>query len=312
MGLLEVKNLVKTFDGVTAVDDVSFDVPEGAIFGLIGRNGAGKTTTLRMIMNVFMPDKGEVLFNGQPAGDEFRERTGYLPEERGMYKKLKVLETILFFAELKGKTGSKVHEEAIRYLKEFGLYERRNSKIQELSKGNQQKVQFISTIIHDPDFIILDEPFSGLDPINTNILKNIILEMKRKGKVIIFSTHLMDFAEKMCDHITLIEKGKVILTGKLSDIKSQFAQRNLTITYDGDISFLKSLSIVEHVEDFGKTLSVKVTEDKYMQEVLRSLIEHGVTVRSFLSNEISLHEIFVTLCGNDDADMEIGGLTNDK
>jgi ABC-2 type transport system ATP-binding protein len=307
MGLLEVKNLSKHFDGVTAVDDVSFNVPEGSIFGLIGRNGAGKTTILRMIMNVFMPDGGEVLFNGSPAGDEFRERTGYLPEERGMYKKLKVLETILFFAELKGKSGPKIQEQAIQYLKEFGLYERRNSKVGELSKGNQQKVQFISTIIHDPDFIILDEPFSGLDPINTNILKNIILEMKKKGKVIIFSTHLMEFAEKMCDHITLIEKGKVILLGKLSDIKLQFGQRNITVTYEGDVSFLKDEPYVEHVEDFGKTIGIKVTDNKHVQDILKSLIGHGVAIQSFLSNEISLHEIFVSLCGNDDSGVEIGG-----
>jgi ABC-2 type transport system ATP-binding protein len=312
MGLLEVKNLYKHFDGVTAVDDVSFVVPEGSIFGLIGRNGAGKTTTLRMIMNVFMPDRGEVLFNGSPAGSEFRERTGYLPEERGMYKKLKVLETILFFAELKGKKNAEVQEEAIRYLKEFGLYDRRNSKIQELSKGNQQKVQFISTIIHDPDFIILDEPFSGMDPINTNILRNIILEMKRKGKVIIFSTHLMDFAEKMCDNITLIDKGKVILSGKLHEIKSKFAHRNITVSFEGDISFLKNEPFVEHVEDFGKSISIKVTDNKYVQDVLKSLIEHGVSVQSFLSNEISLHEIFVSLCGNEDAEVENKGVGHEN
>jgi len=310
MGVLEVKNLRKNFDGVKAVDDVSFIVPEGAIYGLIGRNGAGKTTILRMIMNVFMPDSGEVLFNGDPAGEQFRERTGYLPEERGMYKKLKVLETILFFAELKGKTGKAVENEAIRFLKEFDLYDRRNSKIQELSKGNQQKIQFISTIIHDPDFIILDEPFSGLDPINTNLLKNIILEMKRRGKVIIFSTHLMEFAEKMCDHITLIEKGKVILSGNLSEIKTRFALRNITVAYDGDVSFLKNEPYVEHVEDFGKSIGIKVTDNKYVQDVLKSLLAHDVTIHSFMSNEITLHEIFVSLCGKDDVEVEIGGKSN--
>ena len=310
MSLLEVKNLSKSFDSVKAVTDVSFTIPEGAIFGLIGRNGAGKTTILRMIMNVFLPDSGEVIFRGVTAGDEFRERTGYLPEERGLYKKLKVLETILFFAELKGKTGKEVEKNAIAYLKRFELYDRRNSKIEDLSKGNQQKVQFISTIIHDPEFIILDEPFSGLDPINTNILKEIILEMKQKGKVIIFSTHLMEFAEKMCDFITMIDKGRVILTGSLNDIKAKYAQKNITVRYDGDISFLKALPMVESVEDFGKTIGIKVSDNLYVQDVLKALIEHNVKVHAFLSNEITLHEIFVSLCGKEDAQIVTGEVSH--
>jgi len=191
MFALEVKDLTKSFDGIKAVDSVSFVIPEGCVFGLIGRNGAGKTTTIRMMMNIYLPDSGEVLLRGVKVGQEFRDKVGYLPEERGLYKKMKVLETLLFFAELKGKKGKTIEKSAMEYLERFELTDRKNSKIEDLSKGNQQKVQFIATILHDPEFIILDEPFSGLDPINTNMLKEIILELKRRNKVIIFSTHLM-------------------------------------------------------------------------------------------------------------------------
>ncbi len=299
MSLLEVRNLSKTFDKIKAVDDVSFAVPQGAIYGLIGRNGAGKSTTIRMIMNIFLPDSGEVLFKGKKAGFEFQECTGYLPEERGLYKKLKVLETILFFAELKNKSGKEVERKAIAYLKKFDLIDRRNAKIQDLSKGNQQKVQFISTIIHDPEFIILDEPFSGLDPLNTNLLKEIILDMKREGKVIIFSTHLMEFAEKLCDHVILIDKGKLVLSGSLAEIKKQYAQRNVSLVSEGDLSFLKESHIVEKIEDFGNVTGIRLKDEKDTGELLRLLVSHNIDVRSFIANDISLHDIFITLVGNE-------------
>jgi ABC-2 type transport system ATP-binding protein len=297
MSLLEVKNLTKTFDGITAVDDVSFTVPQGAIYGLIGRNGAGKTTTIRMIMNIFLPDSGEIIFQGAKAGREFQERTGYLPEDRGLYKKLKVLETILFFAELKNKRGRDVELRAIDYLKRFELFDRRNSKIQDLSKGNQQKVQFISTIIHDPDFIILDEPFSGLDPVNTNLLKEIILDFKRKGKVIIFSTHLMEFAEKICDEVIMIDKGKLVLSGSLRDIKKSYSQRNITLIHDGDIAFLKDSPLVESLVDLGNSTGIRVKHENDIQEVLKLLVERGIGIQSFIANDISLQEIFISLVG---------------
>ena len=180
MYALEVKNLTKTFDKLIAVDNASFEVPEGSIFGLIGRNGAGKTTTIRMMMGIYLPDNGEVVLRGVKVGQEFKNQVGYLPEERGLYKKMKVLETLLYFAEIKGKSGREVHKKAEEYLKRFELYDRRLSKVEDLSKGNQQKLQFISTVLHEPEFIILDEPYSGLDPINTNLLREIILEMKQK------------------------------------------------------------------------------------------------------------------------------------
>jgi len=297
MYALEVRNLTKTFGSIKAVDDVSFSIPEGAVYGLIGRNGAGKTTTIRMIMNIYLPDSGEVILQGSKIGQEFKDRVGYLPEERGLYKKMKVLETLLFFAELKGKKGKSIEKKANEYLERFQLADRKNAKVEDLSKGNQQKIQFITTILHEPEFIILDEPFSGLDPINTNILKEIILDLKKQGKVIIFSTHLMDFAEKMCDHITMINKGKLILNGSLEDIKSKYSQRNISVNYKGDISFLNSNPIIEKVEDYGNSTGIKVKEPQHVQQLLKLLIDNNITVTKFNANEISLQEIFIELAG---------------
>ncbi len=305
MHALEVKNLTKTFDKLVAVNRASFEVPEGSIFGLIGRNGAGKTTTIRMMMNIYLPDEGEVILKGAKVGQEFKNKVGYLPEERGLYKKMKVLETLLYFAEVKGKSGREVHKKAEEYLKRFELYDRRLSKVEDLSKGNQQKIQFISTILHDPDFIILDEPFSGLDPVNTNLLKDIILEMKQKGKVIIFSTHLMDFAEKMCDHIAMIDHGKIILKGSLKEIKSKFAQRNVSLNYEGDISFLNGSGIIEKIENFGNTTGIRLKDSKHTQELLRMLVDKNIVVKKFDANEISLHEIFLELAGSEELNTEV-------
>ena len=204
MNILEVKNLYKSFDTIKAVDDVSFNIKQGSVFGLIGRNGAGKTTTLRMMMNIYTPDSWEILLNGKHIDNEFKKKVGYLPEERGLYKKMTVMDTLLFFAEVKGKKGTNIKTRANEFLEKFDLADRKTTKIQDLSKGNQQKIQFIITILHDPEFLVLDEPFTGLDPINTDLLRQIIIDLRDKGKVIIFSTHLMDFAEKMCDYITMI------------------------------------------------------------------------------------------------------------
>jgi ABC-2 type transport system ATP-binding protein len=300
MYALEVSNLTKDFENVRAVDNASFVVPEGSIFGLIGRNGAGKTTTIRTMMNIYMPDNGEVTLRGTKIGREFRDKVGYLPEERGLYKKMKILDTLMYFAELKGKTGREVHKQAVKYLEKFDLDDRKNSKVEELSKGNQQKLQFIMTVLHDPEFLILDEPFAGLDPINTNLLKEIILEKKHEGKVIIISTHLMDYAEKMCDHIAMIDHGRIILNGSMSEIKSKYANRNISLNYDGDISFLRNHSMVEKISDFGNSTGIRIKDTGNSQELLRLLLDNNVTIKRFDANDISLHEIFVELAGSEE------------
>jgi len=303
MHALEANNLIKTFNGITAVDNASFAVPENTIFGLIGRNGAGKTTTLRMMMHIYLPDSGEVIFRGKKIGQEFKDNVGYLPEERGLYKKMKVIDTLLFLSELKGKKRKEIEKKALEYLERFELADRKNSKVEDLSKGNQQKLQFISTILHDPEFLIFDEPFAGLDPINTNLLRQIILEKKKEGRVIIFSTHLMEFAERMCDRIAMIDHGKIILSGELSEIKSKYAKRNVSIDFEGDISFLKGNSMIENMEDFGNSASIKVKETHHIQELLKLLVHNNVVIKKFNADEISLHEIFVTLAGKESANV---------
>lgn len=299
MNVLEVKNLTKRFNGLTAVDNASFTVNKGEVFGLIGRNGAGKTTTIRMMLNIYFPDAGEVLFKGKKTEQNFKDLVGYLPEERGLYKKMKVIDMLLFLSELKGKKGNEVLKSAQHYLERFDLADRKNSKVEDLSKGNQQKVQFIGTILHDPEFLIFDEPFSGLDPINTNLLKEIILEMKQKGKVVIFSTHLMEFAEKMCDSIAMIDKGKIILNGKLTQIKSQYASRNVSLNYSGNISFLNKNSLIERIENFGNATGIRLRDENTDQQLLKLLIDNNIIVKKFNVDEISLHEIFVSLAGKE-------------
>lgn len=308
MYALEVKNLTKTFNGLTAVDNASFNVPEGSIFGLIGRNGAGKTTTIRMMMGIYVPDNGEVVLRGTKVGQDFKNKVGYLPEERGLYKKMKVMETLLYFAELKGKKGKEIEKKAEEYLEKFELSDRKQSKIEDLSKGNQQKVQFITTILHDPEFIILDEPFSGLDPINTNLLVEIISEKKKEGKVIILSTHLMDFAERLCDHIAMIDRGKIILNGQLGEIKQRSGKRNINLIYEGDISFLQNNPFVEKITDFGNSTGIKVSDESKIQEILKLLIENNVKIKKFDANDIALHEIFVELAGQDENNKEVNNV----
>jgi ABC-2 type transport system ATP-binding protein len=216
---------------------------------------------------------------------------------------MKVLDLLMFFAEIKGKTGDTVKEKAFEYLEKFSLLDRKNSKIEDLSKGNQQKIQFIATVLHDPEFIILDEPFAGLDPINTEILKDIILQLKKAGKVIIFSTHLMDFAERMCDHIAMIDNGKIILSGSLKEIKERHGQRNISLKYDGDISFLDGQPIIEKVTDFGHATGIRVKEPGHSQELLKLLIKNNVIVKSFNADEISLQEIFIEHAGTEEKEV---------
>ena len=276
------------------VQGVSFNVHEGEILALLGRNGAGKTTIIRMLMNIYEPDGGEIVFRGSHVGQAFRDNVGYLPEERGLNTKMRVLDALLFLAELKGVKGPEVEAKAMHYLEKFELADRHKDKIEKLSKGNQQKIQFISTFLHDPDFIILDEPYSGLDPVNTNLFKDIILDLKKQGKAIIFSTHLMDFAEKMCDHIALIEKGRLLLSGPLSDIKNRFSERNVMLHYEGDISFLQELPYVKGVQDYGNHSGIEVAGREDTGRLLKALVDRGVVVKKFDANDISLQEIFLS------------------
>ncbi|MEN3038352.1 MAG: ATP-binding cassette domain-containing protein [Candidatus Kryptonium sp.] len=290
--MLKVENLKKAFSNVVAVDGVSFEVKRGEIFGLLGPNGAGKTTTIRMILDIIKPDYGKIMFDGAEINDKIKSKIGYLPEERGLYRKTKVLETILYFAELKGVEKRVAFEKAKYWLKRFDLIDRANSKIEELSKGNQQKVQIIISILHDPEIVILDEPFAGLDPVNQELLKQVLLELKDKNKVIIFSTHQMDQVEKLCDSICLINKGKLLLFGPLAEVKSKFGRNTIHIEFEGNGEVLKNINGIKKVNLYSNYAEITLRENVEPIDILRELIG-VVNLKKFEIKEPSLYSIFI-------------------
>jgi ABC-2 type transport system ATP-binding protein len=245
-----------------------------------------------MIMGIINPDEGRIEVFGKPFSERSKERIGYLPEERGLYRKMKVLDHIVFLGEIKGVPAKTASERATAWMKRLELSGWEDKTVETLSKGMQQKIQFISTIIHDPELIILDEPFSGLDPINTQLLKDIVMEMKQEGRTIVLSTHLMDQVEKLCEHICLINKGRAVLEGDLSGIKMRFSRNTLTIRYQGDKAELEKHPGIESVNDFGQELSVTLKEGVDTNDVLRHAVERG-RVDRFEIGEMSLHDIFI-------------------
>ncbi len=292
MSVLDVQHVEKSFENVRAVQDLSFSVQDGQVFGLLGPNGAGKTTTIRMIMDIIRPDKGEITVFGKSNNIQVRDSIGYLPEERGLYKKMKVFDTILFFAEIKGVPRSKSTPLARTWLEKLELEEWQDKKVVDLSRGMQQKLQFICTIIHQPKLIILDEPFTGLDPVNTGLLKDVMLELKQQGTTIIFSTHLMEQVEKLCESICMINKGQNVLYGNLLQVKQKFGQNRIRLSFDGEAAFLKDTSIVEKYDNYGQYVELTPANGKNSQEILKIAAEQ-VTVSEFKIAEPSLNEIFI-------------------
>lgn len=291
---LELENIRKAYDQKVAVDRLSLSVPRGVIYGIIGPNGAGKTTTIRMIMNIIVPDSGNIMFDGKKADISFLERVGYLPEERGLYKKMTLRQVITYMAELKGCPRKTTAGRISPWLEKMGLIEYIDQKVEELSKGMQQKLQFITTLIHEPDIIILDELFSGLDPINVELIKGILMDLKREGKTILFSTHVMEQAEKLCDNICMIANGTKVLDGKIGDIKSQFGKNTVQIEIEGDGSFIKQLPGVSNVTEYNNYLEIALTENTDPHSILRQMIDK-VKVRKFELAEPSLYEIFIRM-----------------
>jgi len=296
MSFLVVDSISKTFGDYTAVNDISFSVPKGIIFGLLGPNGAGKTTTIRMINNIIIPDKGNITLNGKRIDSETQNNMGYLPEERGLYKKLKVIDQMKYFGRLKGLDSKTAEKNAIQWLEKLGAKGWETKKIQELSKGMQQKVQFISTILHEPEFLILDEPFSGFDPINTELLKSIISDMKKLGKTIILSTHVMSQVEEMCDEILLINKGNIILSGKVSDTKKRYGNDSYQIIFEGEKSCFENIQNIEIISLKENEIEFKITNNKQINEILKSVVDK-VEIHKFIKVEPSLHEIFINEVG---------------
>lgn len=293
--VLAVRDVVKVFGPVRAVDGVSFTVRRGTITGLLGRNGAGKTTTIRMITGIFLPDSGSIEWGGV-GGGEAQDRIGYLPEERGLYRQMKVVELLAFLAEIKGRRN--VLKQIFAWLKRFELWDKREAKVEELSKGNQQKVQLIGTLLHDPDLIILDEPQSGLDPVNMVIVRNLLQELKEEGRTILLSTHMMGEAERMADDIVLVHQGKVVLSGSLDDVRNSFGKNTLHIDYEGDGDFLGALPDVKASSIGNNSAELSLVDGADPQKILQATIGR-LRIRKFEVASPSLEQIFIEKVGHE-------------
>ena len=304
---LEIRDITKRYANHTAVRTLSLAVPRGTVYGLLGPNGAGKTTTIRMILNIIVPDEGVINLFGQPnTSTAMMDRVGYLPEERGLYKKMQVRRVLRFLAQLKGVGAREADRRIAEWMerlslttpeKDWGL-----SKIDELSRGMQQKVQFIGTLLHDPDLVILDEPFSGLDPINAQALKDTVVDLKKRGKTVIFSTHLMDNAERLCDSVCIIAHGDKVLDGTVSGVKREHGGNNVALSLaDGEAELvarvLSDHRMVERVDDSNRFFEVALQKDADPQALLRRLVEAGARVQRFELVQPSLHQIFLEKVG---------------
>ncbi len=294
-------HVTKTFAQHVAVDDLSLEIPQGSVYGFIGPNGAGKTTSIRMIMNILLPDEGRVEVLGKPAGGGVMDRIGYLPEERGMYRKMKVQDLISFYGQLKGMRSSEIRPRITNWLDRMGLTEWRTKKVEELSKGMQQKIQFIATVIHDPELVILDEPFSGLDPVNTETLTEIVLSLREEKKTVIFSTHVMEQAEKLCDNVFMICKGKKMLDGSIEEIRQQFSEDTFDLYGEGNVQALESLAGVRGIRDLGGRVEVFLERGADSQAVLQSILPH-YRIRRCELRAPDLHDIFIRVAGEEGAE----------
>ena len=294
MDAVQISNVTRTFGNVTAVDDVSLAVPEGSIYGFIGPNGSGKTTTMRMIVNIFYPDRGEIRLFGDGRPDNSSDLIGYLPEERGLYQKMTVQALLEFYGEL--RSGRGVKSEVKSWLERLDLGRRAGDKVETLSKGMSQKVQFIATVIPEPRLLVLDEPFSGLDPVSAEAIRSAILDLRRRGVTIILSTHDMHLAETMCDYIFMIFRGRKVLDGTLASIQDQYGDDTIRVTTSDGVDGLPQLAGVEQVRDLGQVQELRLTRGRDPQEVLRALVSQ-TRITSFSLTKPSLHDIFMRIAG---------------
>jgi ABC-2 type transport system ATP-binding protein len=294
MPAVEITNVTKTFGEVKAVDDLSLAVPEGSVFGFIGPNGSGKTTTIRMIVNIFYPDRGQIRVLGQEMSGARNHLIGYLPEERGLYRKMRVRPLLEHFGELRG--GRKVGKQVAAWLTRLELAHCAERPVETLSKGMSQRVQFIAAVVAEPKLLILDEPFTGLDPLSADVLRGAILDLRRSGTTVILSTHDMTVAETLCDHICMIFRGKKVLDGTLPSIQDQYGNDTLRVAVDGGMAMLGNLPGVERVRDLGQVQELRMALESDPQHVLRILMER-TRVTSFAVAKPSLHDIFVRIAG---------------
>jgi ABC-2 type transport system ATP-binding protein len=303
--VIDVQGITKRFSGHTAVRQLSLAVPHGAVYGLLGPNGAGKTTTIRMIMNILMPDEGTISLFGTRATRDLSHRIGYLPEERGLYRKMKVLDLVVFLAETKGVARREAKRLSQEWLDRLGLGDWTQKRVNDLSKGMQQKVQFISTILHEPELLILDEPFSGFDPVNTQIMKDLVVELARRGTTVLFSTHIMEQAEKLCDSVCIIAQGRKVLDGRLAEVKRQHGGRHVVLAVDdggGSVPrILSDRSLVAKADDYGQYAEVELAPNADPQRLLEELVRGGARVSRFEIAEPTLNKIFIDLVGREAA-----------
>lgn len=313
---VELRAVRKRFASVTAVDDVSLKVGRGTVYGLLGPNGAGKTTTIRMILDIIRPDSGSVALFGLPNTQRgILDRVGYLPEERGLYRKMQVRRVLRFFAQLKGVPQKEADRRAEAWLERLGLREAGrdwgNAKVDDLSRGMQQKVQFIATMLHDPELVVLDEPFSGLDPVNAQALKDAVVELKRAGKTVIFSTHIMDHAERLCDAICIIARGRKVLDGSLAEVKALYGSRHVAVAVeDGGAAapVFRDRSLVKRVDDNNRFFELELADGADPQELLRRLVEVGARLQRFELVQPSLHRIFLEKVGASGVEEGLSGI----
>jgi ABC-2 type transport system ATP-binding protein len=296
MYAIELDKVCKSFGAVRAVDGLSVRVPQGSVYGFLGPNGAGKTTTLRMLMDIIRPDSGAIQLFGSPAASPVRNRVGYMPEERGLYRKMTVSAVLGYFGALKGMAGGEIRRRAGEWLERMSLAEHAGKKVEELSRGMHQKLQFAVTVINDPDLLILDEPFAGLDPVNQDLLREIITGMRQEGRTVLFSTHGMHEAEQLCDFIVLINEGRVVVDGTLDQIRAGHESHTISLELEGDRDFVRMLPQVAAVRPEGRRLEVTLRDRADPQDLLRTLVERG-RVRVFEIKQPSLHEIFIRLVG---------------
>ncbi len=295
MPVVELAGVTKAYENKVAVNNLSISIEAGQMFGLLGPNGAGKTSSIRMMMGITMPDSGTVSLFGKPFDRKSLERVGYLPEERGLYKKMKVIDQLVFFGELHGLSAEEARTRAISWATRLEIADSLHKKTEELSKGMQQKIQFISALLHDPGLIVMDEPFSGLDPVNATLLERTLIELKEQGKAILFSTHRMDQVEKLCDSICLVNKGAAVLEGKMREIKSRYERNRVIVEFDGDASFLNSPEIAE-AKNFSGHAEIRLHPNGNAQKLLHQAAAVA-TIYRFELVEPSLEEIFIQTVG---------------
>ncbi|MEO8031953.1 MAG: ATP-binding cassette domain-containing protein [Gemmatimonadota bacterium] len=299
---VRLEHVTKRFAGHTAVNDLNLEVYPGGIFGLLGPNGAGKSTSIRMMMNILTPDEGTITLFGVPGtGRELAHRVGYLPEERGLYKKMKVLDHLIFFGEIRNLSRADARKRATAWLERLGLNDWTMRKVEDLSKGMQQKVQFIGALIHEPELVILDEPFSGLDPVNAQVMKDVVVEIARSGRTVLFSTHQMEQAEKMCDRVAIIARGEKVLDGLLSEIKASSGKRNVALAFHRDAAnahpVLADRKLVVRVDDYGASAEAELAPGAASDDLLRALVASGAGISRFEVVEPSLQSIFIARVG---------------